>query len=128
MSIDEWFRQLSSDDEPPNPEEIRAIQEFLAGNLSVRTAAERFTAVVTTARIDLDEIGGDLYRMWNLIIDLVQEFPETQDKIVDLLAEIEKLPKLEHRGHTVTYEGMNLWSDLPTFGWVMRDRWNCELH
>lgn len=128
MSIDEWFRQLSSDDEPPNPEEARAIQEFLAGNMLIHTAAERFTAVVATAGNDLDEIGEGLYRIWNLIIDLVQEFPETQDKIVDLLAEIEKLPNLEHHGHTIVYDGMNLWSDLPTFGWVMRDRWNCELH
>lgn len=127
MSIEEWFRQRSSSCELPKPEDAQAIQEFLAGNISVHPAAERFTAVVTTAGNDPDEIGEGLWRMWGIVIALAQDFPGTQGKIVDLLAEIEKLPELEHDGHNIVYHGMNLWSDLPTLSWQMRDCWNCEL-
>lgn len=127
MSIDEWFHQPPSSNVPPKPEEAQALQNFLAGTISVHTAAERFTAVTASAGNNSEEVGKALTRMWKFVMDLAQDFPETQDKIVELLAEIEKLPDLEHDGHTVIYHGMKVWSDLPTFGWEMRDRWNCEL-
>lgn len=128
MSTDEWFGQLLSSDESPKPEEVQALQAFLAGNISsVHAAAEKFTAVAARAGNSSEEIGDALYRMWKLVIDVAQNFPETQDKLVELLTEVENLPDLERDGHTFIHHGMKVWNDLPTFGWEMRERWNCEL-
>lgn len=127
MSPDEWFRQLSSSDFSSQPAGTQSLQDFLAGKISVHTAAKNFTAEAARPENSSERVEEEIYRMWNLVIDLAESFPETQDKVVELLAEIEKLPDLERHGHTFTYHGMTVWSDLPTFGWEMRERWNREL-
>lgn len=124
MSIDEWFNQILSSDYPIEREEVHAVREFLADRISVDTAAQRFTAVVARNKDDLED---GLDRIWAFIIDIAKKFPDAQDKLVQLLKRIKGLPDLEADGEVIkVYGTLKVWSDLPLFGYKMRDCWNCK--
>lgn len=131
MSVDDWFRELSTSSRlQSNPERTQALQEYLTGKTPAHSAAKSFSAIVKNGLNDSDDFGDGLYNglfsIWVLVLDIARDLPQTQDKLVKLLIEIEKLPDLEHDGRTVDYHGMKVWNELPGFGWQMRDCWNCE--
>lgn len=121
-SVESWFRQLPHDDDTPKPEEEQALIELLTGTVPANVAAEKFTSAV--AREETPEDG--LERIWSFIDDAAEELGSKHAKLIELLAEIKKLPDLTRDGQPLTADGDNvIWKDLPRFGWDIRDRWGC---
>lgn len=120
MPVDDWASEFP--DPLAKQEEIMAISDYFHDILPVHSAAERFTALTRAA----DLPGEGLYRIWKHIVFLALEYPMLQDKIVELLAEIEKIPHIEKDGHPFNKYGQDVWSNLPLFGVEMRKLWNCE--
>ena len=106
------------------PSAVSAINGLLQGSLSAKEAASQVAEhCVVSSESDLDV---NPHTTWQFILDTAKEFPEKQDRLVELLQAVKRLPDLETNGKPVIVHDMKVWSDLPYFGWTSRDNWNCE--
>ncbi|KAL8668959.1 MAG: hypothetical protein Q9168_006430 [Polycauliona sp. 1 TL-2023] len=106
---EEWFAEMASDPDMPTPEEVNAIKEFMDEQTTVDAAAKR-----CTSRIYLEE-KPDPGQLWSLLEYLAVEFPDTQDKIVELLAAIKRLPDPIRHNREYRISGEKTFSDLAYF-------------
>ena len=109
-----------------NPDkEPQTLDNYLSGLITAQTAAVDYTSTLSYAPAD----ERDYYRIWQPIVEVAQLYPETQGELVQLLGEIQRLPSTcsIHEVDNAKSTGSEKlpWGDLPEFGWVMRDCWNC---
>ncbi|KAI7292879.1 hypothetical protein KC315_g19411, partial [Hortaea werneckii] len=80
----------------------------------------------TTNPSDVEEL---LWPTWQCLIACAAATPhersEGQQKLVDLVLDLQHRPALEKKDGGVCYvQGGVVWGDLPVFGWQMREAWN----
>lgn len=90
---------------------------------------ETITSTVQTltdqAKASAASIGDYLWDTFNAVFDAAgQTAPEHQHKLVELLSQLRQITATDADGQPLKYEGGVVWRDLPSFGWVARDRWN----
>lgn len=99
---------------------------------SLETADDKQDAVTAVVR-QLSEqaansgagIGDFLWDVFNALFDVVGDTaPENQDALIDFIAKLRQEDVSDNNGQPVTYEGDRVWTDLPSFGWLVRDIWN----
>lgn len=92
-------------------------QDLFINNISLQQATDKL------ASISLSDNGLNL--TWNLIITCAREFPEHQDKLVDVLVSLSKLPDATtDQGEHLKKHGMQVWGDLPMLDWDFREEWD----
>ena len=83
---------------------------------SSSTAADKIASLATSP-IDVDIDG-----LWTLITCCAMKLPKQQGKLVDVLVHLSKLPDAKTSdGRPITKYGMQVWKDLPTLGWYLRE-------
>ncbi len=117
-SVEPWFRQRPLDPDTTSPEEQQALEDFLTGKVSAEVAAERITAAVVGSK----SAELRLPRIWGLINDAAVDLPSEQEKLIDLLEAIQKLPDRGKGKKKIN------WSDLPWFANDIRDMWDGQLY
>lgn len=101
---------------------LSIIQDVFNQTISRQTAAEKLASISLS---DDTTTEGGVGRLWNLVIDTAREFPEHQDKLVDILVRISKLPDAKtNQGERLVLYDMQVWRDLPMISWQFRYKWN----
>jgi hypothetical protein len=83
------------------------------------------TSLFTDGQVNEGQLEETVQSLWSVLIDKAQSISwddAAQDRLVGLLKEIKCLPPPTHPAPQIW--GSSLWSDLPTFGASMRERWN----
>lgn len=107
---EDWFAAMAKDPDMPTPEEVNVIKEFIDGKMTADAAAKQ-----CTSRISLEETNPDPTLIWSLLEDLAVEFFETQDKVVELLTAIKRLPDPIRNGKEHRINSQKTFSDLGYF-------------
>lgn len=71
---------------------LSIIQDFFNNNIPLQTAVK---ALASTSLSDAVSTEGAVGRLWVLIIACARDMPEHQDKLVDILVNLSKLPYAE---------------------------------
>ena len=109
----------------PSLEEQQALQDFLDRKTKPEEAAAAYTSVVENSSLKSPD-ATDLY---TLITIVAQEFPETQDLLIDLLKAIKSLPPLARDGQDVVNRyGERYWSDLPGLYFDLKEYYDGKYH
>jgi hypothetical protein len=62
-----------------------------------------------------------LWETWWALLEIVARTPPTQQsKLVDFMAQLQKKTLMD----PTTSEQLNMWTQLPTFSWAVKDGWN----
>ena len=94
--------------------EATILDTYLSAQLDAKAAAKRLTP---PSQDPTEKVGDKQWRLWNLILDVAAELPQTQPDLVVLL---EAFGTLENPGNWAID-----WSRLGSFGSVWRDAWEC---
>jgi len=106
---EEWFTAKAKDPDLPTREETDAIKDFIDGKTSADIAAQR-----CTSRIN-HEKDPDPQLLWSLLEIMAIELPDTQDKVVELLGAIKRLPNPFRNGEEYKISSEKVFSDLGYF-------------
>ncbi|WPH04972.1 Hypothetical protein R9X50_00787000 [Acrodontium crateriforme] len=71
----------------------------------------------------------ELREAWKAVIEAAASTPHSspqKQKIADFILDVQAQPAVEKDGEKCTMHEMRLWTDLPLFGWVMREVWNTD--
>jgi hypothetical protein len=125
-SLEAWLQEetAKSPEEIENgdgrhPDEVQALRSFLNDDITASEAARALTLPLT---LEADP-RSQLYRIWGLLADaIVEHGQEVGQKLVDVLAAVQKLPK------TVTASTEIDWSQLPGFGHMWFDCHSLHFH
>lgn len=106
-------------------EEAVAVLDAVAKRDETPVAAhvEAFHRAVT-GQADVD---GVLWESWSRFFDVVEGTPPgEQGRLVEFLVALKGFEEKDGKGERKVHEAKSgkLWEDLPSFGWVARDRWN----
>lgn len=103
-------------------ERLAILHDLFAGNSSSQKAADALASISLSTSSDPE---GSLSLTWATIIVSAREQPEHQDKLVDVLVNLARLPDAKNKqGEPLVVHGMRVWSDLPTLGWELNYEWN----
>lgn len=114
---EEWFQSMADDEDMPTPNEINVIKDYINNNIPANEAAVR-----CTSRIALEH-NPDPTLLWSLFESMAVELPDTQDKVVELLAAIKRLPDPSRNGQEHRINGQKIFSELAYFGAGFSDYW-----
>jgi len=128
---DSWFAWHVAPDGNPedgcDPREASALKDYLRS--TTMTAEEAARAIILPIEdgarpnddsLPKEDAKHDFYRLWNLIIDALNDLPEQRAKIIDLLKAIQTLPPTLHS--TSRLQGQDIhWANLPGFGHLWSD-------
>ncbi|KAL2869757.1 DUF3632 domain-containing protein [Aspergillus lucknowensis] len=104
---------------------LAILDNLFADKISAPSAAEQ----LSSASLSDSTLEGGLGRLWNLIIALASKSAEQHDKLVDVVVDISELPDAQTpEGAPLTLHDMQVWKDLPTLGWMFRDKWNFTIN
>ena len=118
---EEWFQSMADDEDMPTLAEITPIRSFIDGQISVPDAAKQCTSRIVTEPSPNPEL------LWSFFESMAIELPNTQDKIVELLAAIKELPDPVRNGQPYKINGERVFSQLGYFGAGFADGWSGEL-
>lgn len=121
---DAWFTSKLLPDGSPedgcDPQEAAALKDYIHSTTTTADAAARNITLPVTTEPHTDRKGqcsDNVYRLWGLIIDGLNDLPEHRRKIIQLLQAIQKLPVSNpNKG-----EDEIRWADLPDFGHLWAD-------
>ena len=102
----------------PSIEEQQAFLDFLNQKTTAEEAALAYTHNVTNAEIQ------DPESLWSLIWEAAQEWPETHQRLVDLLKAITRLPPITRKSSTGEGSKLEYWKDLPKFEFLLQEYWD----
>ncbi|KAL9630691.1 MAG: hypothetical protein Q9164_006295, partial [Protoblastenia rupestris] len=117
---DDWFNwHLNPDgnkEDGCHPQEAAALKDYLQSkNTNVVEVAHAITLPVENEADPCD----NCHRLWNLLIDALDDLPEHRIKLITLLQAIQKLPSA-HRKPEEKRSSIE-WHDLPGFGHLWSD-------
>ncbi|KAL2151442.1 hypothetical protein VTH82DRAFT_6540 [Thermothelomyces myriococcoides] len=79
------------------------------------------------ARASASTIGDYLWDAFNAVFKAAGRTPpEHQGPLIDFLVRLRGTTVTDEEGKVLKHEDGQVWTDLPTFGWVARDLWNFE--
>ena len=109
----------------PSPLEILApLDKLDATDATVQAAV---TMLVDQARaLPAESIADLLWDTWVAVFEVAGQTPvDRQGKLVEFMVELQKVKVTGANGQPLKDEnGGVVWTDLPTFGWVAREKWN----
>ncbi|KAL8938351.1 MAG: hypothetical protein Q9211_003251 [Gyalolechia sp. 1 TL-2023] len=119
-----WFKEHIAPDgveeDGCHPDEAKALEDYYHHETEASAAAKAITRPIDRS----DNPGAHLYRLWNLLIDALVQFPESHvPALIQLLDAIQKLPEPDLTGRRTLetpIEGC-LWRGLPGFGHMWAD-------
>ena len=115
-SYDLWAAALREDSENlPSIDEQQAFLDFLNQKTTAEEAAMSYTYNVTNAKIRDPEC------LWILIWEAAQEWPETHQRLIDLLKAITRLPPVTQATSAGEGSGLEYWKHLPEFIFWLRE-------
>lgn len=96
---------------------------------SLDETIDKFSGLVESKAASGDDevLSEALNLSWKSITSLAADTAFTEpgmQRLVDFVLELQNRSDVEVDGKARVVEGMKLWSDLPLFGWQMRDAWN----
>lgn len=115
---EEWFQRrpaLEPVEWTPDSAEATHLHAYLNHQIAADVAASKLI-LPSSAEEDVSE---KQWRLWNLVLDVAAELPETH---ADLVALLRAFRTLEDPGDWAVD-----WRALGSFGSVWRDAWECEL-
>lgn len=74
-----------------------------------------------------ENLEGELREAWQSVIAAAASTPfdsPKRQRIVDFLLDLQARPAIEKNGEKCVVQAMQVWGELPLFGWVMREVWN----
>jgi len=106
---EEWFATMAKDPDMPTREEIDAIKDLIDEKTSAEIAAHRCTSRIS------EEEDPDPQLLWSLLETMAVELPDTQEKVVELLGAIKRLPNPDRNGEEYKISSEKVFSDLGYF-------------
>lgn len=104
--------------------QANALQDALNDNLTIQSAVDLLASLTLTSSGSPED---NLDHLWSLILGQAVRTPASHSKLVDLLVHLSKLADATHPQkptEPLVVHDMQVWSDLPLFGWAVRDAWN----
>ncbi|KAJ5796865.1 uncharacterized protein N7518_005405 [Penicillium psychrosexuale] len=103
--------------------QFAVLQDLFGDIISVQKAVRDLASI----SLSIEPKAG-LGRLWAVIVGCACESPEHHDKLVDILVQLSKLPSPKTAGGDalILYD-MQIWKDLPTLGWALREQWNISV-
>ncbi|KAL9037223.1 MAG: hypothetical protein Q9180_003842, partial [Flavoplaca navasiana] len=101
-------------------DEAKALENYYDQKTEPTAAAKAITRPIASS----DNPGAHLHRLWNLLIDALMQFPESQvPALIQLLAAIQNLPNPDLIDKTTPETPVDgfLWRGLPGFGHMWAD-------
>ncbi|CAF9925430.1 hypothetical protein IMSHALPRED_006471 [Imshaugia aleurites] len=118
-TYDTWLVALREDNESlPSVEEQQAFLNFLNQRTTAEEAALAYTHVVTNAKYQ------DPDTLWLLLWQTAEEWPETYQRLVDLLKAIARLPPITRKTNAGEVSMLEYWNALPEFEFGLREYWD----
>ncbi|KAH0024346.1 hypothetical protein KCU78_g5105, partial [Aureobasidium melanogenum] len=132
-----WYDNAIAPDGDPEdgcrPEEAHALRLYLDDKINVVEA----TRLMTEPTESSEDPGADLPNLWGLLQDALIELPNSQQKVVRLLSNIQDLPNFDldfhgkKRSGPLEVHSRSLWHDLPSFAnqwydgnwWYYQNEW-----
>lgn len=121
---DTWFASKiapeNDKDDGCHPQEAKVLKAYLRG--TIPTAHEAARAITLPVESEPNPIR-DVPRLWGLLIDALTELPTSQQKIIDLLSGIKRLPPPDDASDAGPRppETQDLWRSLLGFGHLWAD-------
>ncbi|KAG9765647.1 hypothetical protein KCU73_g332, partial [Aureobasidium melanogenum] len=137
-----WYDNAIAPDGDPEdgcrPEEAQALRLYLDDKINVVEA----TRLMTEPTESSEDPSDDLPNLWGLLQDALIELPNSQQKVVRLLSNIQDLPNFDLDFHGKKRSGpledrsRSLWHDLPSFAnqwydgnwWYYQNEWRKKPH
>ncbi|CAD0092386.1 unnamed protein product [Aureobasidium mustum] len=137
-----WYdRAIAPDGEPEDgcrPEEAQALRLYLEDEIAVTEAARLITLPTESS----EDPGADLPNLWGVLQDALIELPNSQQKVVHLISNIQNLPDFDLDLHGKKRSGplgrpsSSLWHDLSSFAnnwydcnwWYYQNEWRKKPH
>lgn len=112
-----WMHRVREEatDIMASEEEQNALLDYLNENAPANEAASRYTKSVATSD-DQETV-----YIWSLLQDVAEEFPETHERLIELLKAITDLPTIERDSRVIESYGLVFWRDLPDFVFELRE-------
>ncbi|CAG8199396.1 unnamed protein product [Penicillium nalgiovense] len=105
--------------------QLAILQDLFSNNVSAEQAAEYLASISLEDESDPE---GGITSLWSLIFKCAYKYPEHHDKLVNVLVQLSKLPNAKtSNGEPILLYDMQVWKDLPMFGWQFRDEWNASV-
>ncbi|KAH6847181.1 hypothetical protein B0I37DRAFT_374428 [Chaetomium sp. MPI-CAGE-AT-0009] len=94
---------------------------------AVQAAVQGFSDQLRANQASASSIGDFVWAAYCAVLGAVDRTPaERQAPLLEFVARLRKTTVTGADGKPLVHEGGELWTDLPTFGWVVRDRWNFD--
>lgn len=101
---------------------LSVLQDFFSDNIPLQIAVD---ALASMSLSDPTTAEGGIHELWSRIIAYSHEMPSHQDKLVDILVNLSKLPDANtDEGDPLILYDMQVWRDLPMLSWGFRYEWN----
>ncbi|KAI3117657.1 hypothetical protein DTO012A9_5228 [Penicillium roqueforti] len=97
--------------------QFAVLQDLFSDSISAQEAVRDLASI----SLSMEPEAG-LGRLWAVIVGCAYESSEYHDKLVEILVQFSKLPSPKTAsGDTLILYDMQIWKDLPTLGWALRD-------
>ncbi len=110
------------------PDDVQALRNFLDDKITAEEAAESMAKRTSTAA-NRSDVYESLFSLWIFITDAAIYLPSSQAKLIELLKAFQSLPDAELPGGEgadyIPLKQGELWKELPHWGNVWADTFNC---
>jgi uncharacterized protein (DUF1778 family) len=101
--------------------QARALQDAIDRKITTQEAAD----LLASLSLANGSVEDEVYELWVLLVEKAQQSSASHATLVDILVHLSKLDDAKtEAGESIELHDMQLWRDLPMFGWQIRDSWN----
>ena len=95
-------------------------------NVTIADVLQEIDNLTAIASTDPKALSLHLWETWWALLEIVARPPPTQQsKLVDFMAQLQKKTLTDlNTGEPLKSSDLNMWAQLPTFSWALRDGWN----
>ncbi|OJJ35845.1 hypothetical protein ASPWEDRAFT_76201, partial [Aspergillus wentii DTO 134E9] len=97
------------------------LQDLFNDKISAKAAADQLAASTNLTH------SSNLDCLWYMVIRCAYEFPSQQDKLVDALVQLSKLPDATENDKPIILNNEKVWKDMPYLGFAFREEWNMSV-
>jgi hypothetical protein len=93
---------------------------------TVADVLQEIDNLTATASTNPEALSLHLWETWWGLLEIVARTPPTQQsKLVDFMAQLQKKTLTDPAtGEQLKSSDLNMWTQLPTFSWALKDGWN----